>query len=321
MKKQPNRKVRKSSAGGNGHSAAQTVHVGLTQMACTPDPRENLANQVRLAERAARDGAQVVCTQEMFTTQYFCQVEDHRFFKLAEPVPGPSTEALSKVARKHKVVIVASLFERRSQGLYHNTAAVIDADGSLLGVYRKMHIPDDPLYYEKFYFTPGDTGFRAWPTRYGKIGVLICWDQWFPEGARLTALQGAQLLFYPTAIGWHPGEKAQYGQAQHESWELIQRSHAVANGCYVCAPNRIGLEKILGPDGKPVSEDGIQFWGQSFVAAPNGQVLSRASVDKEEVLIVPCDLEQVEFSRTHWPFLRDRRIDAYENLTKRFVDL
>lgn len=301
-------------------AAGTTVHVGLTQMECSENPRENLANQVRLAEAAAKQGAQVICTQELFTSQYFCQVEDHRFFKLAETIPGPSTEALSRVAKKHKVVIIGSLFERRAQGVYHNTAVVIDADGSLLGVYRKMHIPDDPLYYEKFYFTPGDTGFRAWDTKYGRIGVLICWDQWFPEGARLTALQGAQILFYPTAIGWHPSEKAQYGVAQHESWELIQRSHAVANGCYVCAPNRIGLEKILGPDGKPVSPDGIQFWGQSFVAAPNGQVVSRASVENEQVLVVPCDLEQVEFSRTHWPFLRDRRIDAYENLTKRFVD-
>jgi N-carbamoylputrescine amidase len=197
---------------------------------------------------------------------------------------------------------------------------VIDADGSILGLYRKMHIPDDPLYYEKFYFTPGDTGFRAWQTKFAKIGVLICWDQWFPEGARLTAIQGAQILFYPTAIGWHPSERKEYGKAQHESWELIQRSHAVANGCYVCAPNRIGLEKIAGPNGKPVNDDGIQFWGQSFVAAPNGQVVRRASVEKEEVLVVPCDLEKVEFSRTHWPFLRDRRIDAYGGLCRRFID-
>ena len=301
-------------------SEGQVIHVGLTQMRCTPDPHENLANQVRLAERAAKAGAQIICTQELFRSQYFCQIEDHRFFKQAETIPGPSTDALSKVAKKHRAVIIASLFEKRASGLYHNTAAVIDADGSILGVYRKMHIPDDPLYYEKFDFTPGDTGFRAWDTAYARIGVLICWDQWFPEGARITALQGAQILFYPTAIGWHPSEKAEYGKAQHESWELIQRSHAVANGCYVCAPNRIGLEKILGPDGKPVNEDGIEFWGQSFVAAPNGQVIHRASVDKEEVTVVPCDLEKVEFSRTHWPFLRDRRIDAYENLTKRFVD-
>ena len=302
-------------------SADRVVNVGLTQMACTPDFKTNLANQVRLVERAAKGGAKIICTQELFGSQYFCQVEDHRFFKLAETIPGPSTDAFSKIARKYKAVIIASLFEKRAAGLYHNTAAVIDADGSIMGVYRKMHIPDDPLYYEKFYFTPGDTGFRTWDTTHGKIGVLICWDQWFPEGARLTALQGAQILFYPTAIGWHPSEKKEYGVAQHESWELIQRSHAVANGCYVCAPNRIGIEKILGPNGKPVSKDGIQFWGQSFVAGPNGQVLKRGSVEKEEVLVVPCDLEKVEFSRTPWPFLRDRRIDAYGNLTKRFVDV
>ncbi|HEX8524932.1 MAG TPA: carbon-nitrogen hydrolase [Tepidisphaeraceae bacterium] len=301
-------------------SSGNVVKVGLTQMSCAPEFKANLAKQVKLVEQAAKQGAQIICTQELFGSQYFCQVEDHRFFKLAETIPGPSTDAFAKIARKYGVVIVASLFEKRTSGLYHNTAVVIDANGSLLGVYRKMHIPDDPLYYEKFYFTPGDTGFRTWETKHAKIGVLICWDQWFPEGARLTALQGAQILFYPTAIGWHPSEKEEYGVAQHESWELIQRSHAVANGCYVCAPNRIGIEKILGPDGKPVSEDGIQFWGQSFVSAPNGQVIRRASVEKEEILVVPCDLEKVEFSRTHWPFLRDRRIDAYGNLTKRFVD-
>ena len=296
------------------------VNVGLTQMACVEDFKTNLRNQLRLTEQAAREGAKIICTQELFGSQYFCQVEDHRFFKLAETIPGPSTDAFSKLAKKHRAVIIASLFERRTQGLYHNTAVVIDADGSILGIYRKMHIPDDPLYYEKFYFTPGDTGFRTWETKHAKIGVLICWDQWFPEGARLTAIQGAQILFYPTAIGWHPSEKAEYGVAQHDSWELIQRSHAIANGCYVCAPNRIGVEHILDASGKPVSIEGIQFWGQSFVAAPNGQVVHRASVEKEEVIVVPCDLEKVEFSRTHWPFLRDRRIDAYGDLTKRFVD-
>jgi len=215
---------------------------------------------------------------------------------------------------------VGSLFERRSAGLYHNTAVIIDADGSLLGIYRKMHIPDDPHYYEKFYFTPGDTGFRAWDTKFGKIGVLVCWDQWFPEGARLTAMQGAQILFYPTAIGWHPAEKKEYGEAQHDSWETIQRAHAIANGCYVCAPNRVGHEHVLDPDGKRYSKAGIEFWGQSFVAAPNGQVVARASVEDEQVLIVPCDLSRVEFSRTHWPFLRDRRIDAYGGITSRFLD-
>src|SRR5215475_7071553 len=234
-----------------------TVTVGLTQMACGPDPKTKRANQLRLAERAAKQGARIICTQELFGSQYFCQVEDHRFFKLAETIPGPSTDAFSKLARKHKAVIVASLFEKRTQGLYHNTAAVIDADGSILGLYRKMHIPDDPLYYEKFYFTPGDTGFRAWDTAYAKIGVLVCWDQWFPEGARLTALQGAEILFYPTAIGWHPTEKKEYGKAQHESWELIQRSHAISNGVFVASPNRIGHE------GDAAS--GIEFWGQSFI--------------------------------------------------------
>ena len=258
--------------------------------------------------------------QELFRSPYFCQLEDHRFFKTAETIPGPSTDAFQRIAKQHGVVIIASLFEKRADGLYHNTAVVIDADGSLMGVYRKMHIPDDPLYYEKFYFTPGDTGFRVWNTKFAKIGVLVCWDQWFPEGARLTALQGAQILFYPTAIGWHPSEKAEYGEAQHDSWEVIQRSHAIANGCYVCAPNRIGIEKIMGADGKPVSEDGIQFWGQSFIASPDGKVVHRASVEKEEVIIVPADLERVEFSRTHWPFLRDRRIDAYGDMTKRFID-
>jgi N-carbamoylputrescine amidase len=313
--------MKKRSQKLNGKPESQRiVKIGLTQMACVADPDTNLKNQVRLVERAANQGAQIICTQELFRSQYFCQIEDHRFFKLAETIPGPSTDAMCKLARKHKVVIIASLFERRAQGVYHNTAVIIDVDGSIKGLYRKMHIPDDPLYYEKFYFTPGDLGFRAFDTKYEKIGVLVCWDQWFPEGARLTAIQGAQILFYPTAIGWHPSEKAEYGKSQHESWELIQRSHAVANGCYVVVPNRIGLEKIIGTDGKPVSEDGIQFWGQSFVVAPNGQVIAKASVDKEEVLVVPCDLEKVEFSRTHWPFLRDRRIDAYENLTKRFVD-
>ena len=296
-----------------------TVRVALTQMACGEDPEANLAKQVRLVEQAAAKGAKIICTQELFRSQYFCQVEDHRFFQLAETIPGPSTEALQAVAKAHDAVVIGSLFERRAAGLYHNTAVVIDADGALLGVYRKMHIPDDPLYYEKFYFTPGDTGFRAWRTKYTTIGVLVCWDQWFPEGARLTAMQGAELLFYPTAIGWHPSEKAEYGRAQHESWELIQRSHAVANGCFVCAPNRIGHELVTSATGAPVDPEGIEFWGQSFIAAPDGSVMSRASVDHEEVLIADCDLGRVEFSRTHWPFLRDRRVDAYGDLTKRFI--
>jgi N-carbamoylputrescine amidase len=301
-------------------NSSRIVSIGLTQMTCSSDADANLAKQIGLVERAAKSGAKIICTQELFRSQYFCQVEDHRFFKLAETIPGPSTDAFCKLAKKHRAVIIASLFEKRTQGLYHNTAAVIDADGSILGIYRKMHIPDDPLYYEKFYFTPGDTGFRAWDTAYAKIGVLVCWDQWFPEGARLTALQGAEILFYPTAIGWHPSEKKEYGEAQHDSWEVSQRAHAIANGCYVCAPNRIGHEIILNAKGKPENKEGIEFWGQSFIAAPNGQVLKRASTSKEEVLVIPADMEKVEFSRTHWPFLRDRRIDAYENLTKRFVD-
>jgi N-carbamoylputrescine amidase len=312
-------KTRAQSTGPAGSNRA--LRVGLTQMACGDDPAANLARQLKMAEQAVAGGAQIVCTQELFKSQYFCQVEDHRFFELAEPIPGPSTDAFQQLAKTHNVVVIASLFERRAAGLYHNTAAIIDADGSLLGLYRKMHIPDDPLYYEKFYFTPGDTGFRAWKTKYATIGVLICWDQWFPEGARLTAMQGAELLFYPTAIGWHPSEKAEYGRAQHESWELIQRSHAVANGCFVCAPNRIGHELVDGADSKPVDPNGIEFWGQSFIAAPDGSVIARASVDREEVLLADCDLARVEFSRTHWPFLRDRRVDAYGDLTKRFIGL
>ena len=289
-------------------------------MACTPDADANLANQLRLAEEAGKSGAKIICTQELFRTQYFCQAEDYQFFELAEPIPGPSTDALGKIARKYHAVIIAGLFERRAPGLYHNTAAIIEADGSVKGIYRKMHIPDDPLFYEKFYFAPGDTGFVAWDTSCGKIGALICWDQWYPEAARLTAMAGAQVLFYPTAIGWHPEEKTQFGRAQHESWELIQRSHAVANGCFVVVSNRIGLEQVLGPGGKPVSQNGIEFWGQSFAVGPDGQVLAKASVDSEQVLTVDCDLDQIDYSRTHWPFLRDRRIDAYGDLTMRFTD-
>lgn len=293
--------------------SGKVVKLGLLQSACSRKPQPNLKKTLALAERAAKQGAQIICTQELFRSQYFCQSEDYENFKLAEPIPGPSTAAFQKLARKYKVVIVASLFEKRTAGLYHNTAAIIDADGSLLGTYRKMHIPDDPLYYEKFYFTPGDLGFRVWDTRYGRIGVLICWDQWYPEGARLTALQGAQILFYPTAIGWHPSEKKQNGVKQHGAWELIQRSHAVANGCYVAVANRIGHET-------PVGGDGIEFWGQSFVAGTSGELLAKASHNKEEILVVPVDLDQVDQTRTHWPFLRDRRIDAYADLLKRFRD-
>jgi len=313
-----NRRTKLPGGAGYSHPSTRgtTVTLGLLQHACSPNPAENLKKTLELAEKAAKQGANIICTQELFRSQYFCQSEDHDYFKLAEPIPnGPSTVALQKIAKKYGVVIVGSLFEKRASGLYHNTAVIIDADGKLLGVYRKMHIPDDPLYYEKFYFTPGDTGFRAWDTKFGKIGVLVCWDQWYPEGARLTAMQGAEILFYPTAIGWHPGEKEEYGENQHGAWETIQRSHAVANGCYVAAVNRIGtevLEKVGGP--------GIEFWGQSFVAGTSGQILAKASVDKEEVMIVPVELGKVDVTRTHWPFLRDRRIDAYENLTKRFID-
>jgi N-carbamoylputrescine amidase len=289
------------------------VKLGLLQHACSASPAGNLKKTLALAEKAAKQGAKIICTQELFRSQYFCQNEDHANFALAEAIPGPSTAAFQKLARKHAVVVVASLFEKRASGLYHNTAVIIDADGSLLGVYRKMHIPDDPLFYEKFYFTPGDTGFRAWSTRYGRIGVLICWDQWYPEAARLTALQGAEILFYPTAIGWHPGEKAEYGPNQHGAWETIQRGHAVANGCFVAAVNRIGHEL-------PVGGDGLEFWGQSFVAGTSGQILAKASVDQEEILLVDVDLGKVDVTRTHWPFLRDRRIDAYGDLTRRFID-
>ena len=291
---------------------SSVVTVGLLQHGCSVASAANLRKALALAERAVKRGAQIVCTQELFRSQYFCQSEDHRHFDLAEPIPGPSTRAFMKLARQHRVVLVAALFEKRAPGLYHNAAAVIDADGRLLGVYRKMHIPDDPLYHEKFYFTPGDLGFRAWSTRYAKIGVLICWDQWYPEAARLTALQGAEILFYPTAIGWHPGEKAAQGALQQSSWETIQRAHAIANGCFVAAANRVGLEQPLGGDG-------LEFWGQSFVAGTSGEILAQASADREENLIVPVDLRQVDTTRTHWPFFRDRRIEAYGDLTKRFL--
>jgi N-carbamoylputrescine amidase len=292
--------------------SSRVVNVGLIQAACSPDPAANLEKTLAAAQRAARDGAQIICTQELFRSQYFCQSEDYKHFQLAEPIPGPTTAAFQGLARDCQVVAIVSLFEQRAPGLYHNTGAVIDADGSLLGVYRKMHIPDDPLYYEKFYFTPGDLGFRAWQTRYGKIGVLICWDQWYPEAARLTALQGAEILFYPTAIGWHPAEKAELGARQHAAWETVQRSHAIANGCYVAVVNRVGHEKLAG--------DGIQFWGQSFVAGTSGEVLAKAGAANDETLLVSLDLGQLDDTRTHWPFLRDRRIDAYEGLTRRLID-
>lgn len=289
------------------------VRIATPQMACGLSPADNLERAVRQIRQAAAQGAQIVGLQELFTSVYFCQIEDHKYFGLAEAIPGPSTDVLCKVAAELEVVIVASLFERRSAGLYHNTAAVIDADGRYLGKYRKMHIPDDPLFYEKFYFTPGDLGFRSWKTRYADIGVCICWDQWYPEAARLTALRGAQILFYPTAIGWHPSEKAEYGTRQHSSWETIQRSHAIANGCYVAVTNRVGHEA---PDGGP----GLEFWGQSFVADPAGQIIAKASVDREEVMVTEIDLDALDTQRTHWPFFRDRRIDAYQGMDRRFLE-
>jgi N-carbamoylputrescine amidase len=294
-------------------STARKVTLGLVQMRCSAEPRENLAKALAKTAEAADRGAQIVCLQELFTSQYFCQVEDHKYFQLAEEIPGPSTAAMARLAKERGIVIIASLFEKRSAGLYHNTAAIIDADGAYLGKYRKMHIPDDPLFYEKFYFTPGDLGFRAWQTKFAKIGVCVCWDQWYPESARLTALAGAEILFFPTAIGWHPGEKAQYGERQHSAWETIQRSHAIANGCYVAVPNRVGHEA---PDGGA----GIEFWGQSFVADPAGQIVAKASAGGEETLIVEADLDALDTQRTHWPFFRDRRIDAYGDIGKRFID-
>ncbi|GIW88306.1 MAG: apolipoprotein acyltransferase [Isosphaeraceae bacterium] len=286
--------------------------LGLVQMRCTEEAAENLARGIDGVREAAGRGATVICLPELFLGPYFCQSEDHAQFDRAEPVPGPTTEALGGVARELGVTIVGSVFERRAAGLYHNTAVVLDADGRLAGVYRKMHIPDDPLYYEKFYFTPGDLGFRAIATRHATVGTLVCWDQWYPEAARLTALQGADVLVYPTAIGWHPAEQAEHGSAQYEAWQTMQRAHAIANGVYVGAVNRVGHE---GPVG-----GGIEFWGGSFVADPFGRVVARASHDREEVLVVECDPAVSETTRRHWPFLRDRRIDAYGPITERYLD-
>ena len=292
--------------------APNRFRIGLVQMACSPDPNENFAKaEWRIREAAAR-GAQIVCLQELFRSQYFCREENAALFDLAESIPGPSTAALSRLAAELAVVIVASLFERRTAGVYHNTAVIIDADGSLAGTYRKMHIPDDPLYFEKFYFTPGDLGFRSFPTRFGRVATLVCWDQWYPEAARLAALTGAQVLFYPTAIGWHPAEKEEFGAAQHDAWRTIQRAHAIANGIYVAAVNRVGFE------GPP--DHGLEFWGGSFVADPFGQVVAEAPHDREEILIAECDPRRIEDVRRNWPFLRDRRIDAYGDITRRVID-
>ena len=296
-------------------ASPSSFKIALVQMSCSTDPVDNMTRaRARIVEAAGR-GATLVCLPELFRSQYFCQAEDHANFDLAEPIPGPSTAALAETARDNRVVIIASLFERRAAGVYHNTAVIIDADGKLLGSYRKMHIPDDPLFYEKFYFTPGDLGFRAFDTACGRIGTLVCWDQWYPEAARLTALAGADVLFYPTAIGWHPSEKAEFGAGQATAWQIAQRAHAIANGVYVAAVNRVGYEKPAG-----VAGDGLEFWGGSFVADPFGQVLAEASRDKEETLIVTCDRRHQETVRRNWPFLRDRRIDAYGAITRRLLD-
>ena len=283
------------------------------QMSCSLDPNENLGKAIWRIREAAAQGGQIVCLQELFRSQYFCREENAELFALAESVPGPTTDTLGRIARELNIVIIASLFERRAPGLYHNTAAVIGATGEVEGLYRKMHIPDDPLYYEKFYFTPGDLGFQKFDTPFGPIGVLVCWDQWYPEGARITALKGAGILFYPTAIGWHPAEKEQYGAAQLDAWRTIQRAHAIANGVYVAAVNRVGFEK--GP-----ADTGIEFWGSSFIAGPFGQVIAQASTDKEEILVAECDPAHMDEVRRNWPFLRDRRIDAYAPICNRWLD-
>lgn len=288
--------------------SSDKVQVAVIQMTCSTNKAQNVDKAVaRIAEAAGR-GAQVICLQELFATPYPCQEEDHREFDLAEPIPGPTADRIARAAGEHGVVVVGSFFERRAPGLYHNTAAVYDADGSLCGLYRKMHIPDDPHFYEKFYFTPGDLGFRSFDTKFGRIGVCVCWDQWYPEAARLTALTGAQILFYPTAIGWLLPEKDEFGAGQWSAWETMMRSHAIANGVFVAAPNRVGIEQ------------NIEFWGASFISDPGGKLLVRGSHDQEEIVMAECNLAQIDVTRTHWPFLRDRRIDAYQGLTKRYLD-
>jgi len=292
---------------------SQPYRVGLIQIACGISVPQNIAKTKEMVRQAARQGAQVICLQELFASQYFCQAERQDYFKLAETIPGPQTEEMQALARELGVVIVVPVFEKRAPGLYHNSAVIIDADGRVLGTYRKMHIPDDPQYYEKFYFAPGDLGFKTWDTTFGRIGVLICWDQWYPEGARLTALQGAEVLFYPTAIGWLPPEKAEVGDRQFSSWETIQRGHAIANGVYVASPNRWGLET---PEGDP----GIEFWGRSFIADPAGQIIAQGKSGADDIVIAEIDPEMIVTQRHGWPFLRDRRIDSYGQLTQRFLD-
>jgi N-carbamoylputrescine amidase len=293
----------------------RTVAVGLVQMRCVEDPAPNVERAIELTREAAGKGAQIVCLPELFRSWYFCQTEDARFFDLAEPIPGPTTEAFAALAKELSITIIVSVFERRAPGLYHNSVAVVERDRGIVGIYRKMHIPDDPRYYEKYYFTPGDLGFKAFPVGNATIGTLICWDQWYPEAARLTALKGAEILFYPTAIGWHPEEKAQLGERQRAAWETAQRAHAIANGCYVVAVNRWGFE----PD--PASGDGggIEFWGSSFICAPDGHVLYRAPADRDDVHVEQVDLSAISAQRHGWPFLRDRRIDAYAEITRRFL--
>ena len=298
---------------------AEKFQIALVQMSCSPEPEQNLRKALdRVAEAAGR-GAHVVCLPELFQTQYFCQREDAALFDLAEAIPGPTTQLLADAAKKNGVVLIASLFEKRAPGVYHNTAAIFDKDGTLSGIYRKMHIPDDPLYYEKFYFTPGDLGFRAIDTSVGKVGTLVCWDQWYPEGARLTALQGAPVLFYPTAIGWHPAEKAEFGEAQYDAWRTIQRAHAIANGVYVAVVNRVGFE-TGNIRGNSAAGAGLEFWGGSFISDPFGRVIAEGSHDKEEILMGEVDLRKLEDVRRNWPFLRDRRIDSYAPITSRLID-
>ena len=297
----------------------EKFRVGLIQMSATPDPDKNLQRAIEQVRQAAASGAQVVCLPELFQTQYFCQREDASLFDLAEPIPGAASNQLSELAKQLHIVLIASLFEKRAAGVYHNTAAIFDTDGKLAGLYRKMHITDDPLYYEKFYFTPGDLGFRAFDTSAGRVGALVCWDQWYPEGARLTALQGAHVLFYPTAIGWHPAEKADFGKAQHDAWRTIQRAHAIANGVYVAVVNRVGFE-TGNIRGKSAPGAGLEFWGGSFLCDPFGRVMAEASHDKEEILIGEVDLHLLEEVRRNWPFLRDRRIDSYAPITNRLID-
>ncbi len=303
---------------GKQMSSTQGYRIALVQMSMGPDPEANLEIAIERVRQAAALGAQVVCLPELFQAQYFCQREATQLFELASPIPGPITERLGALAANSGVVLIASLFERRAPGLYHNTAVTFEHNGTIASVYRKMHIPDDPLYYEKYYFTPGDLGFKAVPTSVGPIGTLVCWDQWYPEGARLTALQGAETLFYPTAIGWHPDEKAEFGAAQYDAWQTIQRSHAIANGVYVAAVNRVGHEHG-DIRGDRATGKGIEFWGGSFIADPFGRILSKASHDAEEILVADVDPKLIEETRRNWPFLRDRRIDAYSGITERFL--